>query len=1202
MGDPDRPAPATKRDRTRRKPASRAQAEPLPAAAALAPPPTPEPSKTLIVGIGASAGGLNAFKAFFANMPADSRMAFVLVQHLDPHHSSLLVELVARQTSMRVVEAQSGMPAAANGVYIIPPDATLTISGGILQIERPAPPRQRRFPIDTFFSSLAEDQGKSAVCIVLSGTGSDGTLGLKMIKEHGGLTLAQSETDHLAMTGMPESAAATGLVDQILPVEEMPQHLIDYQRHLSSVDADADAEGSEGGDAIAKHLATITTLLRSGLGHDFAWYKESTLVRRIQRRMQVLRIDKVPAYIDRLREEPRELGLLFQELLISVTQFFRDPDAFEVLAATVLPSILAEKGGDDQVRVWVPGCATGEEVYSLAILVKEEMDRRGITLKVQIFGTDIDENAVGVARTGRYAKSMDGLSPERIERYFVEEGTGYRVIKPIREMCVFSSHSLVKDPPFSKLDLISCRNLLIYLNADLQERVVRTFHYALRPGGVLFLGPSEGVSRNPQLFTAIDAKHRLFRRSDTVTPTRLPDFRSAEQVQSNALRSSPRAVGRLEDRIEKNARSALEKHSPAYVVVNQRNEIVRFSGGLISRYLEPSAGVASLSLFSILRRSLRPSVRAGVEQAFSSSQPAPPEQVALKIDGRNHCVSVIVERIADDGPDLGLSVIAFQDLGPVAERGKPKGAVGPQDANLQMLEDELSRTREQLQAAIDEAEGANEETRSSAEEYQSVNEELQSSNEELETAKEEMQSVNEELQTVNGELSSKNDLLTQLNSDMQNLLESTQIATIFLDSDMRIKGFTPAIANVFHIRETDRGRPITEIVSRLAYGDLKSDVGKVLETLKVIEREVQIPDLGATFIMHVRPYNTVDRVVDGVVITFVDITDRRQAEESLRQHAAIVEFAHDALFGVDREGRVTTWNPGAERLFGYAKAEALGRPISFLVPADRANEQSAVVAQALKGEVPGPIELLYRRQDGTDVDVELAVRPIQGADGVVIGVAATARNISERTHAEMLRTLLLHELSHRVKNALASVQSLALETLRTAPTLEAFREAFVARLIALSSTHDLLTQGEWQGAAVGDVLEAELAPYMSIGTPRWTASGPPIQLPPKMALALGMAFHELATNAAKYGALSTPGGHIDVNWRGENTADGRQLHLSWIESGGPIVTKPAHRGFGTRLIGDGLAFELDGDVRIDYAPTGVRCTVEAPLASTEGAA
>ena len=1121
-------------------------------------------------------------------------MAFVLVQHLDPNHKSILVELIGRQTPMSVEEAQTGTQVAPNSVYIIPPNATLTISGGVLLVERPAPPRQSRFPIDTFFSSLASDQGENAICIVLSGTGSDGTLGLKMIKEQGGLTLAQSEFDHMAMTGMPESAAATGLVDRIMPVEEMPEQLIAYQRHLLEVASHKDGRGSR--QDTTKYLATITTLLRSGLGHDFAWYKESTLVRRIQRRMQVLRIDKVPAYIDRLRKEPRELELLFQELLISVTQFFRDPDAFVVLEASVLPAILADKGNDDQVRIWVPGCATGEEVYSIAILVKEETNRRGITPKVQIFGTDIDENAVTVARTGRYTKAMGGLAPERIERYFVEEAGGYRVVKPIREMCVFSTHSVVKDPPFSKLDLISCRNLLIYLNADLQERVVRTFHYALRPNGVLFLGPSEGVSRNPLLFAPIDAKQRLFRRSDTAAPTRLPEF-GATEAGVQAPRSSPGPIGRIEDRIEKNARSVLEKHSPAYVVINRRNEIIRFSGGLISRYLEPSAGVATLGLFSILRRSLRPTVRAAIEQVFDTERARPPEQVRLKIEGRNHAVAVIVERIADEGADSGLCVVAFHDLGAISQLGKSKDSVAPADPTLQVLEDELARTKEQLQAAIDEAEGANEETKSSAEEYQSVNEELQSSNEELETAKEEMQSVNEELQTVNGELSSKNDLLTRLNSDMQNFLESTQIATIFLDRDLRIKGFTPAITTVFHLRETDNGRPITEIVTRLAYGDLQSDVKAVLTTLTVIEREVQIPDIGATFIMHIRPYNTVDRIVDGVVITFVDITERRRAEESLREHAAIVEFAHDALIGIDLEGHVRTWNPGANRLFGYAKTEAIGQPISFLASADRASEQATVMDQALKGGVPEPIELRYRRQDGTAVDVELAVRPIRGADDGVIGVAVTARNISERTHAESLRTLLLHELSHRVKNALASVQSLALETLRTTLTLDAFREAFVARLIALSNTHDLLTQSEWQGAALGDVLEGELKPYGSGGggAARWTASGPSLLLSPKMALALGMAFHELATNAAKYGALSTPTGHIDVNWREQNTPDGPQLNLSWIESGGPIVAKPLRKGFGTRLIGDGLAFELDGDVKIDYVPTGIRCTVEVPL-------
>ena len=1157
-------------------------------AAAVSPAAAAEPTP-LIVGIGASAGGLNAFKTFFASMPADSSMAFVLVQHLDPSHRSLLAELIGRQTKMPVIEARDGVAVVANGVYVIPPNATLTISDGVLRLEQPAPPRHNRFPIDSFFSSLAEDQGENAVCIVLSGTGSDGTSGLRTIKEHGGLTLAQSERDDLAMTGMPESAAATGLVDRVMPVEDMPSQLLDYQRHLDDVAGRKEGQGSR--RDTASYLARITALLRSGLGHDFTRYKENTLVRRVQRRMQVLRIDEAPAYIERLRAEPRELELLFHELLISVTQFFRDTGGFEALRGALQPALLAATGDADQVRVWVAGCATGEEVYSIAILLREEMDRLGITPKMQIFGTDIDEGAVAVARTGHYAKSMKGLSPERIARWFVEDGDGYRAIKPIREMCIFSLHSVVKDPPFSKLNLVSCRNLLIYLNPDLQERVVRTFHYALRPGGVLFLGPSEGISRNTAQFASIDVKHRLFRRSDTTIPTRLADFRAVGDDRPSSPGTAPRALALPDDRIEKASRRALEKHSPAYLVINRQNEIVRFSGGQVGQYLEPSAGVATLSLFSILRKSLRPAVRPAVQRAFAARQAVVLEDRRIKFDGQSRAVRVIVEPMADDD----LCVVAFQDLGAVAERKRTRGPAKSGDANIEALEDDLARTREQLQAALDEADGANEETRSSAEEYQSVNEELQSSNEELETAKEEMQSINEELQTVNGELSSKNDLLTRLNSDMQNLLESTQIATIFLDNGMHIKGFTPAITTVFHLRDTDRGRPITEIVNRLAYDDLQKDVRKVLKDLTVVEREVQIPDAGTTFIMHIRPYHTMDGVADGVVITFVDITERRRIEESLREHAAIVEFAQDALVGVSLDGKVRSWNPGAERLFGYPAVQAIGLPVSFLVAPDQAEEQTALIRRALTGDVAGPLETTSRRQDGTSVDVELTIVPIRGGDGGIVALAATARDVSERKHAETHRTLLLHELSHRVKNTLAGVQSLAMETLRTSSTLEKFRNGFVARLVALSNTHNLLTQGEWQGAALRDVLAAELAPYHSDQRVRWKMAGPDIQLTPKMALALGLAFHELVTNAVKYGALSTAAGCIDITWQDQQAEVGRSLHLSWVESGGPPVKTPTHVGFGSRLIAQGLAFELDGEVRVEYAAAGLRCTVDAPL-------
>jgi two-component system, chemotaxis family, CheB/CheR fusion protein len=551
-------------------------------------------AQPMIVGLGASAGGLSAFMTFFENMPATSGMAFVLVQHLSPDHKSMLAEILGKVTTMSVREAEDGLPIAANTVYVIPPDATLTCKDRILWIAQPAPPRERRRPIDTFFSSLAEDQGENTVCIVLSGTGSDGTLGLKAIKEHGGLTLAQADFNHTVMGGMPRSAAATGLVDEVMAVEDMPAKLLNYQHHLLMV---APRKGGDGTRKdTAKYLARITTILRAKVGHDFSKYKEKTLVRRVQRRMQVLQIDTVPAYIARLEEEPREAELLFRELLIGVTQFFRDPDAFAALQTTAIPKLLEGKCADHQLRIWVPACATGEEVYSIAILVKEAMERRTNVPNVLIFGTDIDADEVSIARHGRFRRTT-GLSSERLRRWFVEEGDEYCPVREVRDMCVFSIHSVAKDPPFSKLDLISCRNLLIYLDADLQDRVLRIFHYALNPHGILFLGPSEGVMRFTKPFGALDQKHRIYRRREPGTV--LPEVPPA--TPRPAQPAATPAIVHGEDRIDRSVRRALEKYSPAYLVVDQHHQILRFSGGEAGRYLEPSSGAATLDLFGMLR-------------------------------------------------------------------------------------------------------------------------------------------------------------------------------------------------------------------------------------------------------------------------------------------------------------------------------------------------------------------------------------------------------------------------------------------------------------------------------------------------------------------------------------------------------------------------------------------------------------------------
>ncbi|HET8609704.1 MAG TPA: chemotaxis protein CheB, partial [Burkholderiales bacterium] len=725
----------------------------------------------LVVGLGASAGGLDAFKSFFAAMPAQSGFVFVLVQHLDPQHKSLLSELLGRQTEMPVTQAEDGMAVAADHVFVIPPNAVLTIRAGIFHVTTPAPPREHRRPIDTFFVSLAEDQGENAVCIILSGSGSDGTAGLSAIKEHGGLTMAQAGIDEMALQGMPSSAAATGLVDCVMPVEAMPEKLIDYGHHLAWVLRQKDDDWTRR-DA-KDYLAKICALLRTRLGHDFSEYKDKTLIRRIQRRMQVLQIDNVPAYIERLRKEPVELESLFHDLLIGVTQFFRDPDAFTELQDKIVPKLLENRDADNPIRVWVPGCATGEEAYSIAILLREAIALRELTIPVHLFGTDLDANSVTIARHGRYRTALTGVSPERLERWFIEEGGDYCVRKDIRDMCVFSVHDLVKDPPFSKLDLISCRNVMIYLNSDLQDRLARTFHYALRPGGYLFLGNSESLSRQNQLFTILDKKHRVFqRRGDVaaVLPAIIPPGGSNAAAGTGAAHPVNADTGRIvAAHIEQHARHALEKFFPAYMVINRRHDILQFSGQT-GNYVEPAPGAASFNLFRILKRELQSAAQMAVQKATETRQLVVQEKVITGASGGSRLVDLIVAPILEAAD--GLLVVAFQDRGPISGGKVRPGTAEPAIA-AQALDRELHAVRAQLQTTIDELETANEEMKSSNEEYQSVNEELQSTNEELETSKEELTSINEELQTINSELSGKNEALNRANSDLKNLLDGT---------------------------------------------------------------------------------------------------------------------------------------------------------------------------------------------------------------------------------------------------------------------------------------------------------------------------------------------------------------------------------------------------------------------------------------------
>ncbi|HEY6645143.1 chemotaxis protein CheB [Povalibacter sp.] len=1151
----------------------------------------------LVVGIGASAGGLEAFRTFFGHMPPDSGMAFVLVQHLDPHHKSMLVELIASHTAMQVAEAKDGARVEPNHLYIIPPNATLTLRGRTLRVSKPAPPRESRRPVDTFFESLAEDQGEHAICIVLSGTGSDGTLGVRAIKEHGGLTLAQAWNHSTAMSGMPQSAAATGLVDHIIPVAEMPALLLDYQQHLHRVAPQKDGDGTR--RDMPEHVAEICALLRVRSGHDFAGYKISTLLRRIQRRMQVLRIDTVPAFVERLNKEPRQLDLLFREFLISVTQFFRDSGAFETLETVVIPRVLEQKGDHDAIRIWVPACATGEEVYSIAILIREALERQGLQLKVQIFGTDIDDAAVTIARAARYTGKMPGISPQRIERWFIEDGDDLCPVREIREMCIFSTHSAIKDPPFSRLDLISCRNLLIYLEPHLQDRLMQTFHYALRPGGYLCLGQSETIARKTNLFSALDKKNRIFQRRDTATAA--PGSMSIPA----AARAEPpvaRAVQRAMDPVDAEARRIMEKHLPPYVVIDRNHEILRFSGGEIGRYLEPSPGTASLNLLQIVRKSLRPAVRSVVRRAAKGTERPALEHATIKIAGKVHSVTLSAESIDDSsGKDDDYWIVAFQELPFAASATRTRAHSDASHPDVEELEQELQTTKAQLRSTIDELETSVEEMKSANEEYQSVNEELQSSNEELETAKEEMQSVNEELQTINAEMVSKNDQLTHLNSDLKNLLDSTQIPTIFLDSSLHIQRFTPAMTDLFHLREGDRGRPITDLAARMNYSELSQDVDKVLRTLAVVEREVSILERHLFFLMRIRPYRTVDNKVDGVVITFVDITERKHNEATRAQLASIVDSSQDAIIGHHLNGSITSWNSGAQRMFGYSADEIIGESIDVLVPANSPSEEAGILQRVSGGQRIEHFETELLCKDGQPIEVSLSISPIKDHTGQIIAASTIARDFTQRKYSEDQRNLLLAELDHRVKNTLMIISALVAQTIRHTDSPAAFGAIIEGRIQALSRVHNLLNLHDQTHAELRAVVAGELAAFGAGKDGRVVIDdGARVCLTAKATQTLAMAFHELCTNAAKYGALSTAEGAIQISWHVANSAHPPRLKIQWSESGGPPVSPPTRRGFGSQLIERIVHYELQATVQRDFLAAGVHCSIEFPLTDKTG--
>ena len=847
-----------------------------------------------IIGIGASAGGLEAFELFFKNVPADSGMAFILISHLDPAHASMLAEILQRISAIPVAEAQDQITVEPDHVYTIPPNREMTIFNGTLQLSVPGQQHGQRMPIDTFLRSLTEETGEKAIAVILSGSGTDGTLGLRAVQGAGGVSFVQDPAT-AKYDGMPASAIQSGLATYILPAGKMYEEIAGYVKNYLVRKIPAPLPAPEG-----KHpFIRILMLLRSKTGHDFSQYKQNTIRRRIERRMGVHNLEDPDAYARYLTENPAEVHLLFKELLINVTSFFRDPEAFEALKTEILPPLFENKPEDSVFRVWVPGCATGEEAYSIAMILRECMDTARHPFRVQIYSTDLDEDAIGVARAGFYPPNISiDVSPERLRRFFTKDDNGYRIKKEIREMVVFAIQDVVKDPPFTRLDLLSCRNLLIYFEQELQNRLIPTFHYALNPGGVLFLSPSESIGRFTDLFSPVNRKWKFYHsRPFLVSPRVGGPYAIPQASGPSGIINPERATKQKETGfIELTRGILLQSYAPPSVIVDAEGNTL-FVHGDTGRYLRPAPGQASLNIIEMAREGLQLELRRAIHAAAKKRSHVTVQGIPVKTNGGIHKINLTVRPLTDPGTAKELLIVSFTEGGtqePVHSTKRTQPDRKGHAKRVEELEQELQYTKANLQANLVDVQAANEELKSTNEELQSTNEELQSTNEELETSKEELQSVNEEIVTVNAELQAKIEQLTDIQNDMKNLLDSTSIGTIFLDENLIVKRFTRDAARVFRLVASDVGRPLADIKSNIVSGDIVADAQEVLDTMVPADKEVQIAE-NIWFFARITLYRTFENVIDGVVITFTDITALKTLEIKVHRSQELAENIIDTI-------------------------------------------------------------------------------------------------------------------------------------------------------------------------------------------------------------------------------------------------------------------------------------------------------------------
>ncbi|MEG4393883.1 chemotaxis protein CheB [Microcoleus sp. BROC3] len=871
-----------------------------------------------VVGIGASAGGLEAFIELLSHLPIDTGMAFVIIQHMLPTQESLLSEILARSTQMPVHEVVSGMPVAPNQVYVIPPNVSMTIEGGVLKLTPRGRGRGMFMSVDTFLVSLASERRNKAIGVVLSGGDGDGAQGLKAIKAAGGITFAQSQGS-AQVSSMPNTAVATGQVDFILTPEKIAQKIADIGRHPYIADRPA-TESTASEDAIQNQdaIATIYSLLRAATGVDFTHYKQTTLKRRMHRRMLLYKLERIEDYAEYLKNTPTEVTALYHDVLIHVTSFFRDPESFNALSSKVFPEIVKDKSPQTPIRIWVAGCSTGEEAYSIAICLLEFLADRGTNLPIQIYATDISESAIAQARRAFYTPAqVADISPQRLHRFFVQVEGGYQIAQPVRELCVFAKQNLIGDPPFSRMDLITCRNVLIYLGPPLQKKLLPIFHYGLRPAGFLLLGTSETVGDFSELFALLDKKNKIY------TKKLLSHWLSMDLTASNyavtAINFPPLLTESFNEiEIEKQAdRIVLNHYAPVGVVINTAKEILQFRGQT-NAYLEPSPGRASFNLLRMAKEGLRVELRTAIEQASQHQLPVAREGVQIRESDRIRQVKINVIPFPTGAAAKNYFLVLFQDEPPIPAMPAAANDVTLNSDPLQgesleiaRLQQELKTTKDHLQSIVQEHQAANQDLRAANEEILSNNEELQSTNEELETAKEEIQATNEELNTINDELQRRNLESTQVSNDLQNLLGTINIPILMLGGDLRIRQFTPAIESIFNLISSDVGRCLSDITHKLILPELEPMILEVIRTLNVKVQEVQDRE-GRWYDLHIRPYRTIDHKIDGAVVMLVDINDLKvsaqQLTEAKNYAETIVETVREPLLVLDLNLRAITAN------------------------------------------------------------------------------------------------------------------------------------------------------------------------------------------------------------------------------------------------------------------------------------------------------